>query len=273
MTQRIVTGLLLVLLFVILVWLPGWVFALAALIASGFAVWEEYHALVTAGHRPVSWPTWIALIASVPMTIAFGPKVMVPLIGAALLLMAIEIIFREEPKLIDMSLSALPLLTVLLPGLCLVSMSLVDQKAVKVIWLTLTFGVPLVGDVFALLVGTKVGGRKLCPGVSPNKTVAGAIGGLVGSLIASALICAAAAITCDAPTLAKLPVLWQYLLLGLFGGVVGQVGDLFASMVKRHSGIKDFSDLFPGHGGMLDRLDSVFFMAVLMYCFLLFFRA
>ena len=63
---------------------------------------------------------------------------------------------------------------------------------------------------------------------------------------------------------------WHYLLLGIVGGAIGQIGDLFASLVKRHSGIKDFSNLFPGHGGMLDRLDSVLFMSVLMYCYLLF---
>jgi phosphatidate cytidylyltransferase len=49
------------------------------------------------------------------------------------------------------------------------------------------------------------------------------------------------------------------------------MGDLFASLVKRHCGLKDFSNIFPGHGGMLDRLDSVLFMAVLMYCYRLFF--
>ena len=60
---------------------------------------------------------------------------------------------------------------------------------------------------------------------------------------------------------------WQYALLGLVGGVAGQMGDLFASLVKRHCGIKDFSNLFPGHGGMLDRLDSILFMAVVMICY------
>lgn len=271
MTQRLVTGLLLVSLLVVLLWLPGWAFALAAFIATGFSVWEEYHALVTAGHRPVSWPTWIALIASIPMTFTFGKEVMIPLIFLALLMMAIEIIFRKEPRLEDLSYSALPLLTVLLPGLCMISMSFADQKAIKVILLLLTFAIPLVGDTMALLVGSRVGGRKLCPAISPNKTVSGAIGGMIGSVVASILICFFASVFCNAETLARLPQWWHYLLLGFLGGIVGQAGDLFASMVKRHSGIKDFSNLFPGHGGMLDRLDSVLFMSVLMYCFLLYF--
>ena len=77
-------------------------------------------------------------------------------------------------------------------------------------------------------------------------------------------------IFCDQATLAQLPTWWQYALLGLVGGVAGQMGDLFASLVKRHCGIKDFSNLFPGHGGMLDRLDSILFMAVVMICYQLF---
>ncbi len=267
MKQRIITGVLLILLLVVLLCLPGWCFALAALIATGFAIWEEYHALTIAGHRIVSWPAWAMLVGSIPLTQALGTGVIVPMLALALFLMILIILSRKEPDLIDLSMSALPVLTVLLPGLCLVNLSLADQKAVEVVLLSLTFAIPLVGDMMALFVGSSVGGKKLCPAVSPNKTVAGAIGGLVGSMAASMIICLIAALTCNAATLAKLPCWWEYLLLGLMGGVIGQIGDLFASLVKRHSGIKDFSNLFPGHGGMLDRLDSVLFMAVMMYCY------
>ena len=89
----------------------------------------------------------------------------------------------------------------------------------------------------------------------------------MGSLVAAAAVGVVSLIFCDQVTLAQLPTWWQYALLGLVGGVAGQMGDLFASLVKRHCGIKDFSNLFPGHGGMLDRLDSILFMAVVMICY------
>ena len=73
----------------------------------------------------------------------------------------------------------------------------------------------------------------------------------------------------------KLPKNWKKLLsmalfvvlVGLLGGFAGQVGDLFESMVKRHCGIKDFGTIFPGHGGMLDRLDSIFFTCIIVYSY------
>ncbi|MBQ3705066.1 MAG: phosphatidate cytidylyltransferase [Clostridia bacterium] len=267
MKQRIITGLLLVALLAALLWAPGWFVALVMLICVGFATWEEYHALGLAGHRAVSWPAWVVLGGSVPLTLAFGASMIVPLMAIALLIMAVQILWREKPDLIDLAISVMPILTVVLPGLCLVAISLTGQKAVEVVLLCLVFAVPLLGDTMALFIGSAVGGKKLCPAVSPHKTVAGAIAGLGGSLLAAMIICGIAQIACNAETLAKLPSWWIYLILGLAGGCVGQVGDLFASLVKRHSGIKDFSNLFPGHGGMLDRLDSVLFMAVLVFCY------
>ena len=272
MKQRFITGLGLSAFLALCLWAPNWCMALATLICVSFAVWEEYHALETAGHRVVSWPTWVAMATSVPLTLLFGQKIVVPILTFALFCMVTQILFRTEPELTDLSMSALPLLTVALPGLSLVALSLIpNQKAVEVVLLCLTFAVPLLGDVFALYVGSAVGGPKFCPAVSPKKTIAGSIGGLAGSMIAAMAVFGLSHVFCDAPTLAKLPVWWHYLLLGFLGGIAGQIGDLFASLVKRHSGIKDFSNLFPGHGGMLDRLDSVLFMAVLMYCYLLFF--
>ena len=63
------------------------------------------------------------------------------------------------------------------------------------------------------------------------------------------------------------PPMWANILVGVVGGVAGQMGDLFASMVKRHCGIKDFGTLFPGHGGMLDRMDSILFTAIIVYSY------
>ena len=267
MKQRTITATLLILLLIVLLTLPGWVMAVATLISIGLSTWEEYHALSLVGHRVVSWPAWLVLVGSVPVNYFFGSETLIPLMALCLACMSVQILFRKEPDLTDLSMSALPIMTVVLPGLSMVALSLVDQKAVEVVLMTMVFAVPLLGDTFALFIGRAVGGKKLCPAVSPNKTVAGAIGGLGGSVLAALIIWGIAAAICNAPTQAKLPTFGGYLLLGLLGGAAGQIGDLFASLVKRHSGIKDFSNLFPGHGGMLDRLDSVLFMAVLVFCY------
>ena len=283
MKQRTITGVLLGLLLVVLLWLPGWCMALATLICISMAVYEEMHALKLAGHRLVTWPVWTAMVVSIPLTQWLSQKVMIPLIVAALLAMTVQVLFRKEPELSDLVMSALPLLTVALPGLSLVTLSLIDPylwwrttaqlplHAVEVVTLTVTFTVPLMGDILALYVGRAIGGPKFCPAVSPKKTIAGSIGGLFGSVLAAMIIYFLSFPLCNEATRALLPRWWQYLGLGVAGGFVAQMGDLFASLVKRHCGLKDYSNIFPGHGGMLDRLDSVLFMAVLMYCYRLFF--
>lgn len=283
MKQRIVTGLALTALLAVLLWLPGWCMATATLICVSFAVYEEMQALKKAGHHLVNWPTWTAMAISVPLTYFLTQKIMIPLIIAALFAMAVQILFRKDPLLTDLSMSALPLLTVALPGLALVTLAMIDPyvwrnspnrlpwHAVEVVMLSLTFAIPLLGDCMALFVGSAIGGPKFCPAVSPKKTIAGAIGGLAGSMLAGVIIYLLSLWLCNEATRLLLPTWWQYLLLGLTGGFVGQMGDLFASLVKRHCNLKDYSNLFPGHGGMLDRLDSVLFMALLMYCYRLFF--
>ncbi len=108
-------------------------------------------------------------------------------------------------------------------------------------------------DSAAYFVGNAIGRTKLSPSLSPGKTWEGAIGGLLGSV--------AAAVTCGIWFLDELPVLGvtpgQAALIGLVIGIVAQVGDLVESALKREAGVKDSGRVFPGHGGMLDRVDSL----------------
>ena len=134
-------------------------------------------------------------------------------------------------------------------------------------FILLSFGIPLMGDTFALFIGRKWGKRPFSPRVSPNKTLEGALGGLLGSIVFALGLHLIYAIFTDVPPI------WHPAVVGLIGGILGQIGDLFASLEKRHCGIKDFGHLFPGHGGMMDRLDSVFFATLAVYLYSLMYSA
>jgi phosphatidate cytidylyltransferase len=110
-------------------------------------------------------------------------------------------------------------------------------------------------DIGAFFVGRAVGGRKLIPAVSPSKTVAGAIGGLLAGIVVAWL--AVRLILRPVAQLAFSPL--GTIVFGVLISVAAQVGDLFESLLKREAGVKDSSALIPGHGGVLDRFDSLFF--------------
>jgi phosphatidate cytidylyltransferase len=112
-----------------------------------------------------------------------------------------------------------------------------------------------IGDTAAMAVGIKVGGPKLAPRLSPNKTQSGAVGGLGGAIV-TALALGLLVLNRVGWNFA----VWQLLTVGLVIGVVGQLGDVAESLLKREAGVKDSSALIPGHGGVLDRLDSLYFV-------------
>jgi phosphatidate cytidylyltransferase len=125
-------------------------------------------------------------------------------------------------------------------------------------WILMTFAVAWAADIAAYAVGNLAGGPKLWPRFSPNKTWSGFLGGLAGAVLA-------------AVALAALPVFklnpWAAALAGLCGGLAGMAGDLWESMLKRRFGVKDASDLIPGHGGLLDRVDGLMFVVVILSAF------
>ncbi len=119
-------------------------------------------------------------------------------------------------------------------------------------------------DIGAFFVGRTIGGRKLIPSVSPGKTVSGAVGGLVASVLVAYAY--GRGVLVPVVHLGFTP--WGVLLFGLLISIAAQVGDLFESLLKREGKVKDSSHIIPGHGGILDRFDSLIFVLPVAYLLL-----
>lgn len=131
-------------------------------------------------------------------------------------------------------------------------------------WIWLVFLGAWACDIFAYFVGIFFGKKKLCPSVSPKKTIAGAVGGTLGSALCFLIFGLFAK-----ENLGDTHPIFLFLIGGLVA-VCGQLGDLSASIIKRQHGIKDFGKIMPGHGGVMDRFDSILFVAPALYLCLLF---
>lgn len=130
------------------------------------------------------------------------------------------------------------------------------------------FLIPIFTDTFAMLTGSLIGGKKLCPKISPNKTISGAVGGVLWCVLFSACVYLIfGCIESFKPLMSIFPI-WMYLIVVLLGSVIAQCGDILESVIKRRAGAKDSGKFLPGHGGLLDRIDSHIFMAP--YIFLAF---
>lgn len=126
----------------------------------------------------------------------------------------------------------------------------------------LAFFGPWVSDTFAYIVGRLIGKRKLIPEVSPNKTIAGSVGGIIAT---SALFVGYGFAVAKFADLSSTPNIIAMAVAGAIVSVISQIGDLTASYIKRRYGVKDYGKLFPGHGGVMDRFDSVLLTAPVLY--------
>jgi len=126
-------------------------------------------------------------------------------------------------------------------------------------WVFLTLTLTWFGDTFAYFAGRALGRRKLYPAISPGKTIEGALGGLLGSIVA--------VVIAKAWYLAGTLAWWDCLALAIPAGALGQVGDLCESMIKRACRVKDSGVIIPGHGGILDRIDALLFSTPIVYAY------
>ncbi|KWW11050.1 MULTISPECIES: phosphatidate cytidylyltransferase [Peribacillus] len=131
-----------------------------------------------------------------------------------------------------------------------------DSAGLGLIYILLTLFTIWATDSGAYFIGKAIGKRKLWPEISPNKTVEGFIGGVFSAMIVGVLFYAFSSLDYT---------LFQLLLISLVIGVFGQLGDLVQSAYKRHYGVKDSGKILPGHGGILDRLDSLIFILPILH--------
>jgi phosphatidate cytidylyltransferase len=207
-------------------------------------------------HRVEQWFAALAGCWVVPLLHFQQHDLLLPLLTLILLILSLLFLFRLPPIAeVHHRLGWLCLGLFYLP-LLIGHLELLRQQPAGREWIFLTLLVIMGCDSFAYFVGSKFGRRKLYPAVSPNKSIEGGVGGLLGSVLA-VWIC----------KMTFLPAIGSFeaVAIGLLLGLVGQLGDLFESLLKRACGVKDSGRLIPGHGGILDRLDSLLFAFPFVY--------
>ena len=256
MKKRVLSAIIMILIFVPLLFIGGIPFAiLMTLLAVG-----AMHELITIREKKKQFPTLIKIISylliifSLVLTYnqnVFSYKISFQLISFVVLIYLLPILLKDENKYNYDINDALYLVGSLIFINIAFNLVLVvrNYSLAYLIYLLL---ITVITDTFALITGMYIGKNKLAPTISPHKTIEGFVGGvLMGTFVATTFYYT---VIDSSISIAIL------ILTTLFLSVVGQLGDLVFSSIKRTFNVKDFSNLIPGHGGILDRFDSLIFV-------------
>jgi len=225
--------------------LPDFFFFLLVLVISIAAQWEFYSMYRIGGLMKISGMFFgaVALIATYVSRQSFPDVLVLSLMG----ILSIRLFGKKNPSSSLLDISPTVLAVLYIPGLLVFQLFLRDKGPE---WIIFLFGCVWIADSLALYIGKGVGGKKLYREISPNKTVAGAVGSLIGGGLSGWLL-----------NLLLIPSVnvGKSIIIGAIIGAVTIVGDLAESMFKRDAGVKDSSSIIPGHGGVLDKIDGVLF--------------
>ncbi|AQS03839.1 phosphatidate cytidylyltransferase [Clostridium beijerinckii] len=245
--------------FIVFVFLGGiylkcFIFALSAM-----ALWEFYNALKENDLKPMRSAGYILLIIYYLLNNNF--ENMMYVVVAATFILLIFPVINLKYTFIDTSLT---LLGFIYCGILFSFVYLVNVKAHGEFLVWIIFIGSWLSDTAAFYSGKLFGKHKLSPKVSPKKTIEGSIGGLVGATVFTGIF------GMVVQRYVNIMPIYNYFIIGILCGLFGQLGDLVASSIKRYVGVKDYSNLIPGHGGVLDRFDSIIFAAAAVFYYLTF---
>lgn len=274
--QRVITALLLIPLPVAAVWFgEPWFTSLVAIFGV-LAAFEFYRLGSSAKASPVTYIgllfTLLFIISRNPdllsrLTTNLDPTLISPLILAAAMVLTLTWILLRRKKDGAIASWAWTMAGILYVGWLLghvVSLrGLTDGRS----WVFFILLATVASDTAAFFIGRAIGRHKLAPQISPNKTWEGAIAGVVGATVFSLLFTPTKLFGLSNAIHIQGLSYGEAILLGALVSVFGQLGDLTESLLKRNAKVKDSGNLLPGHGGVLDRLDSIIFAGVVVYYF------
>lgn len=239
------------LLFLIFVIIKGGLFLSFSIFAiSTIGLLEFYKAMRAMSYKPIMI---IGLVGNIFMFLStiYSSIGLDFIITLLIILSLMGLLFKNELSLADIGVTILGFIYV---PFMLFHISFLDGT--KYIWLIfiIAFGT----DTFAYFVGSLLGRHKLCPSISPNKSIEGAVGGILGSLILVIVY----------SIFFRIEPIWLMSIMAVIASILSQMGDLVASRMKRLAKIKDFGKLIPGHGGIIDRFDSIIFTSPVIYYFI-----
>lgn len=270
MLKRTVSGAVLIVLMIGLMGAGGWIMLAGLLAMSLIGLHEFYQALTQGGHKPfgvlgmIAAFIYYAVIYLWPGYALEGGFFLLFMALTFMVIMVASVISYPKRRIED---GALTLTGILYIPVLFSFLYFLREQADGVFYVWYIFLASWGSDTCAYCAGRLWGRHKMAPQLSPKKTVEGAVGGVVGAVALSMIyaLCIHSYVKAD-------PIVLYIMsfLVGLLGSMLGQVGDLFASAVKRVMGIKDYGKLIPGHGGILDRFDSTLLVgpAVMMVIYI-----
>lgn len=258
--ERIVVGLILLPFFGLMIYLGGWIFALTMMFILGFSGWEYWRMVRQGGYAPSLYWLVGGILAIVLLTQLWGtPGMDFSFSLIILAVMGISVFGYERGQ--EHPVTEFAIMTLGLVYLGWMGSHLLPLRALPdgVWWIGVSLPASWFADIGAFFVGSQVGKHRLAPRVSPRKSWEGYLGGLPFAIAWSTGFAWYA--QSYVPAISPL----KGALLGILIGLTAPLGDLFESLLKRQFGIKDTSHIFPGHGGMMDRIDTTLWTGVVSY--------
>lgn len=263
MRTRILVGVTLALMFLAMMYFGGVVQVVLFSVAATLCVYEIRRVFLAKEIKPFVIPAYFFAVSYYAITKYLGIYWILLLLVFGIMAIIFERIFNQKRTNDDVMAAIFIFIYPLSFFLCMALTDGILSHSLSRTAMLMVFAAPLLGDTFAYFIGVFFGKHKLCPEISPKKTIEGSIGGLPGGILAGLAIFFLQGLWSQGNDLRIVSLL----VLGLVCSIVGQAGDLFASTIKRWANIKDFGTLLPGHGGMLDRIDSVLLCAPIVFLY------